>query len=110
MDHAPGDDMYDESAGLGDMEKNVRSRETWLRLLFMLILGVLFSIALTVTSAVVVIQFCYVLLQGEKNSRLEIFGHSLAIYAFEIIDYLTFNSDEKPFPFGADWPVKLPAE
>ncbi len=31
-------------------------------------------------------------------------GHAIATYMYEIIRYLTFNTDGKPFPFGAAWP------
>ena len=31
-------------------------------------------------------------------------GQVVAGYIYEIIRYLTFNTDEKPFPFGGDLP------
>ena len=43
-------------------------------------------------------SFFYVLLTGEARDELKAFGHSLAIYSYEIIEYLTFNSNNKPFP------------
>ena len=74
----------------------------------MIIVGILYALSRVVTAAVVIIQFFYVLLQGEKNQGLLAFGHSLAIYAFEVTDYLTFNRDEKPFPFDSEWPKSMP--
>jgi hypothetical protein len=55
-----------------------------------------------------VIQFFHVLFTGNTNEQLKTFGHSLAIYSYEIVDYLTFNTETKPFPLGADWPSELP--
>jgi len=110
MDHAPPDGMSDEDHRPSELEKNIKSRSTWLRLFFMVILAILYALSRLVIAAVVVIQFFYVLLQGEKNDSLLALGHSLAIYSYEIVDYLTFNRDVKPFPFDAKWPTSLPKE
>ena len=110
MDHVPADDIADDSRSSSDFEKNIKSRSTWLRFFFMIILAVLYGISRLVVTAVVVIQFFNVLLQGEKNESLLTFGRSLAIYSFEVVDYLTFNRDEKPFPFDGEWPTSLPKD
>mgnify|MGYP001406219941 CR=1 FL=1 len=57
--------------------------------------------------AVVGIQFFHVLFTGDTNGQLKRFGHSLAIYSFEAVDYLTFNTEIKPFPLDAAWPEDL---
>jgi len=102
MDHVPGDDSgRDEPA---DIEKNVKSKSTWLRLVFMLLLGCAWSIAVLVISAVVVLNFFYVLLTGEANSRLTDFGHQLARYLYRIAEFMTFNTESRPFPFDEEWP------
>jgi hypothetical protein len=31
-------------------------------------------------------------------------GQSIAAYIYESIRYLTFNTDDRPFPFGSPWP------
>lgn len=110
MDHVPADDIADDSRSPSDLEKNVKSRTTWLRFFFMIIIAILYGLSRLVVAAVVVIQFFHVLLQGEKNESLLALGHSLAIYSYEVVDYLTFNRDEKPFPFDAKWPTSLPKE
>jgi hypothetical protein len=62
-----------------------------------------------VVSAVVLLQFSWVLLSGETNKSLENFGQSLATYTYQIVRYLTFNTEQRPFPFDLDWPVGPPA-
>jgi hypothetical protein len=37
------------------------------------------------------------------QANLLAFGSSLAEYVRQIVAYLTFNTEEKPFPFG-EWP------
>ena len=110
MDHVPPEAMADENQDTADLEKNVKEKSTWVRLFFMLVLVFLYGLSRFVIGAVVVIQFFYVLLTGNTKDQLKSFGHSLAIYSFEVIDYLTFNSDKKPFPFEGAWPTSLPKE
>ncbi len=101
-DHVPSraDDMQ-EGREFGE---NLKSRSTWIRLPFMLVVVALFAVARFVVTVVVVLQFFWVLFTAEANERLTAFGHSLALYTCEIIDYLTYNTDDKPFPFDNDWP------
>ena len=108
MDHAPPE--IEADAEPSSLEKNVKERSTWLRLLFMVILAFVYGLSRLVIGAVVVIQFFYVLLTGETREQLKAFGHSLAIYSYQIVDYLTFNTEVKPFPFDGDWPTSLPKD
>lgn len=87
------------------LKKNLTSRSTWLRLFFMLVVVLLYSVSRLVVSAVVVLQFFWVLFTGETNKRLVNLGQALATYTYQIICYLTFNTEERPFPFDADWPT-----
>lgn len=108
IDHVPPGAESTGESGRSDLEKNVLARSTWLRLVFMFIYGFLYAISRIVTMVVVVIQFFHVLITGKINGQLKTLGHSLAIYSFEIVDYLTFNTEKKPFPLEGDWPAKLP--
>ncbi len=99
-DHAIADD---NSTG-SPLEQNLKSRATWWRALFMLISCVLVSIASFVGTMVVVLGFFWVLFSGAVNRQLQEVGQSLASYIYGIICYLTFNTDEKPFPLGGQWP------
>ena len=74
----------------------------------MLISSVLASIAIMVGSVIVVLGFFYVLFNGEVNQQVRQAGQSVARYIYQIARYLTFNSDEKPFPLGGDWPSQDP--
>ncbi len=67
----------------------------------------LWGVSRIVVLAVVVLQFLWVLTRGEKNAQLTVFGQSLATYTYQIVLYLTFGTEERPFPF-ADWPTGPP--
>jgi hypothetical protein len=106
-DHVPGhgDEMYPgERREPGDIEEHIKSRTTWLRLLFMIILAFLYGVSRVVVGAVILLQFFWVLFTGETNERLKGLGQSLATYTYQVLCYLTYNTDSRPFPFDDDWP------
>jgi hypothetical protein len=78
-------------------------RNIWMRGLFMLLMGFAFQVSGTVLCIVTVLQFVMMLLGGTANARLTSFGRSLGRYLRQIADFLTFASEELPFPFS-DWP------
>lgn len=86
------------------VKENVKSRSTWLRLLFMLIVSFLYGISRMVVAAVVVIQFFYVLFTAQPNEKLQQLGQQLASYTYQIVRFLTFNTEERPYPFDLEWP------
>lgn len=104
-DNPPADHAFaEENSGTQGLEDNLKSGVTWLRGLFMLISLLLISVASAVGTLVVFLGFFWVLFSGEVNRQLQQVGQSLASYIYEIILYLTFNSDERPFPLGGEWP------
>ncbi len=104
------DQVAEDGAESGKMEENLKSRTTWLRLLFMLIFGLIISLTGMVGTVIVVLGFFWVLFTGEVNRELRQIGQAIATYMFEIIRYMTFNTDDKPFPFGGSWPSGEPED
>lgn len=98
-DHVDEPGAYDDS-----VDEFTQSRATWQRLLFMLIMWVLFCLCVSVGVVVVVLQFFWVLINGEPKDELSTVGRQLGDYAREIALYMTFNTEERPFPFDRDWP------
>lgn len=76
---------------------------TWIRLFFMLLYSIICYIAIFVIGIVILFQFGVVLLTGKLNQQLLPVGQSISIYIYQILVYLTYNSEEKPFPFD-NWP------
>ena len=104
-DNPPADHVMPENNDSGiPLEENIKSRSTWLRLLYMFAYYVIGTVTTAVLSLVVILGFFWVLFTGEKNAQLQQAGQAIAAYLYEIIRYLTFNTEEKPFPFGNDWP------
>ena len=102
-----GDEGHSDTRQL---EENLKRRSTWLRLLFMIIFVAIYTLTRFVFAAVVVLQFLFVLFTAETNKQLTELGQSLATYTYQIMRYLSFNSEDKPFPFSADWPTGAPGD
>ena len=86
-----------------ELKQRLTASDTWMRGLYIVIFAVIFSIAEVLLTAVVVFQFLATLFTGETNARLRAFGLSLAAFIYQLVTFVTFNSDERPFPFGP-WP------
>ncbi len=82
---------------------NLGDKGTWIRLIYMLLFAVIFNVAELVTGVVVVVQFLFKLLTGKANEQLRSFGHRVATYFQQIIAFLTYQTEDMPYPFGA-WP------
>lgn len=106
-DHVVDEEPSEEVEQARGLQENLTSKSTWLRLLFMILFLALWSLSRLVVLAVVVLQFFWVALTGATNARLGAFGMSLATYSFQIIAFLTYNTEEQPFPFS-DWPSGAP--
>jgi hypothetical protein len=85
-----------------DIKESLKDNSTWMRVLYMAIFVIIFNIVELLIAALVIFQVLVLLFTGEKNQRLLGFGSMLSLYVYRILRYLTFNSEEKPFPF-TDW-------
>lgn len=103
-DHVEDSDDYDLGTGSSSFEQNIRRKSTWQRLLFMFILAILFSLGVTVGTIVTVLQFFWVLFTGETKREFSAIGRQLGEYGRQISLFMTFNTEERPFPFDLDWP------
>ena len=85
------------------LKDNLTRVETWKRVLFMLLFAAIYGLVKILIGAVVLLQFGFVLVTNRCNANLLTLGADLAEFVRQILLYLTFNSDERPFPFAA-WP------
>lgn len=85
------------------IKKNLSEKSTWMRLLYMVLLTIAYAVAEFLLYALVIFQFLFKAFTGSLNEKIYNFSTSLTTYIKQILDYLTFESEERPFPF-ADWP------
>ena len=87
-----------------EVKKNLKNTNVWLRFLFMILFVVVYHfIVIIVMALVILFQFIYTLLTGEPNGKIKPFSKQLVKYIYEIFLFLSYNTEEKPFPFS-DWP------
>ena len=86
-----------------EIKQKILDTNTWLRGLFMLLFFLIAGVARFVIAVVVLFQFLSVLFSGNTNAQLLTLGQSLSTYIYQITLFLTFNSEQRPFPFS-NWP------
>lgn len=97
------DNAMDNKIDGEHLKENLKDSNVWLRLLFMLLFSIIYSVAEVVLVMVVVFQFLCVLFTGNKNDKVLSLGSQLSAFIYQIVRYLTYNSDTRPYPFS-DWP------
>jgi len=76
-----------------------------LRLLYMVAFGVVAYILIWPLLALSVIQFGFQLIEGIPNARLVSLSNQIILYILQIFEYITYQTDQKPYPFSS-LPVK----
>jgi len=90
--------------GSGDLKNKIANPGHWLSLLLMgLMFIILFYLINFIVFITMVVQWILVLLSGETNARLQRFSKGLNRYAYQILEFISFNSKTRPFPLS-DWP------
>lgn len=89
-----------DSANQGRIEDK-RDRTIWMRLLYMVGFAILGYFAFWIMLLLAVVQFVYTLVAGTPNTELKAFCGRLAEYVREVLSFVTFGTEEQPFPFGA---------
>ena len=90
-----------------EIKQNLKSQSTWMRGLYMLLYIIFARVAEMVLGVVILFQFLLKLFTGETNDRLLKLGQGLSTYIYQTFQYLTFNTEYQPYPFGA-WPKGEP--
>ena len=69
------------------------------RILVTLLFALIGWLSLWVFGFVVLVQFGFLLITGTLNKNLKAFNGELGNYLSDIISYVSFQKEEKPFPF-----------
>lgn len=91
------------------IKQNLKQSATWLRALYMFLFFIVYWVAEIIIAVVICFQFLSVLITGTRNEKLLGLGQSLSTFIYQIMLYLTFNSEQRPYPI-ADWPIGTPSE
>ena len=89
-----------------EIKQRLQMSDTWIRALLMLFFFLIQGAVKLLIIAVSLFQFGAVAVTGQTNKQLLWLGRQLAVYEYQIIFFLTFNSELRPFPFSA-WPSDI---
>ncbi len=92
---------------MNNTRENFVDGNIWLRGLQMILFFIAWNIAELIIALLAIFQFVSALFTGSVNEPLLQFGKNTSKYVQEVFDFLTFNTEEKPFPFS-DWPDEDP--
>lgn len=80
------------------------NKEGWIRGIYMVIFFVIYYILWMLMMAVSIFQFISTIFFKESNKNLENFGESIGLYSYEIIRFVSYGTEKKPYPFDT-WPT-----
>ena len=88
---------------LDDLVENVRELSGWVRVLFVIFFIVVLYLIAPLIMLLALAQSLFLIFTAKANENLAGFGALLAIYAAQILNFVTFHSERRPFPFS-DFP------
>lgn len=89
---------------------NLKQSSSWIRVLFMIGFAILLYVIIApVIFVLMIVQALFVLITGEYNANLRYLGEAMSQYVLQILLFISYNSELKPFPFS-DFPASAAAE
>jgi len=85
------------------MEETYSVKDRLVKGLFVLLFMFAFGLCRFLLCFIVFVQFLFDLISGKPNNRLCQFSSEFKDYIAEVVAFVTYQSDTKPFPFS-DWP------
>ncbi|MGE3320185.1 MAG: DUF4389 domain-containing protein [Candidatus Berkiella sp.] len=86
-----------------NVKNSVKSKDHWIRGLYLVLFFFILYMVVFLLFFVGIFQFVTNLFMNKSNKHLLTFGQSLGYYYHDMIQYVTYNSAKKPFPFSP-WP------
>ncbi|MFP8965416.1 DUF4389 domain-containing protein [Pokkaliibacter sp. CJK22405] len=92
---------HDSNSGLSAIIGRLLSADIWLRALYLIIFALVLKVAASLVILLAVLFWIVVVIRGEE--AMSACEHLKAFSGFvrDCVGYLTFQSEQKPFPFKA---------
>ena len=74
----------------------------WQRLFFMVIYGAAINFVVSILIVLVAIQFIFYLFTSKTNTQLQSANNWLHCFFNDSLNFLSFNTDAKPWPFNSN--------
>lgn len=82
------------------IKANLLSTTFWIRMVFMLIFALVLWALWFVVIVICVVQTVIVMITSEVNPQLQKLGGIAANYLGQIVSFMVFATEDKPFPFS----------
>lgn len=79
--------------------QHLTNQDTWIRLIYMLIYGIMLHFAGVAMWILCGVQFIFTLVFGEDNKNVREMCQTLRLYIHDALAFVSYNSEHKPFPF-----------
>ncbi|MFT5208568.1 MAG: hypothetical protein ACI9CE_000282 [Flavobacterium sp.] len=86
-----------------ETRENLVNTNLWIRALNMVLFMFAYGLAKAIIVFVALFQFISILFTGRANAPLLSFGKNLSVFIYEVLEFQTFNTEIRPFPFST-WP------
>ena len=78
---------------------NLKQGSAWVRVILMIAYAiVLYLIIPAIVLVLMITQTLFVIITGASNDNLRVLGTALSKYIFEVLQFLSYASDTRPFP------------
>lgn len=91
------------SEKLDNIIDNLKQSSVWVRIILMVAFAVVLYPVFLVLLVLMIAQMLFVIITGESNANLRSLGVALSAYVFQIVQFMSYVTDVKPFPFS-DFP------
>ena len=91
------------SEKLDNIIDNLKQSSVWVRIILMVAFAVILYPVFLVLLVLMIAQMLFVIITGESNANLRSLGVALSAYVFQIVQFMSYVTDTKPFPFS-DFP------
>lgn len=81
--------------------ENISSRKHWTRILYMILFAFVLYIVICLVGLIAVVQVIFSLFTGKANTDLKAFSEDLTDYTRQIVAFLLYIDNRRPFPFNS---------
>ncbi len=86
-----------------EIKQRLQKKEIWQRGFYLILFMCIYGFSNFLIVSIFFFQYVTLILTGQTNVLLLGFSKNLGAYIHQIIIFLSFSNDQRPFPFSA-WP------
>lgn len=87
------------------LKEKLAKKDNWITLIFIILFAFINYFVQILSWGIAIFQWLSTLITNKPNERICEFGKQLSTYSYQILNFLTYNSNLRPFPFS-DWPKR----